>query len=46
VTVHVAERELRIFDEGGLIKTVPRRQQQEVTRFKAHQQHTPHGNNG
>jgi hypothetical protein len=46
LTVQVAERELRIFDEGGLIKTVPRRQQQEVTRFKAHKQHKPHGNKG
>jgi hypothetical protein len=44
--VHVAEREFRIFDEGGLIKVVPRRDRQEVTRFKAHKQHKPHGNNG
>jgi hypothetical protein len=46
VTIHVAERELRIFDQGGLVKVVPRRDRQEVTRFKAHTQHTPHGNNG
>jgi hypothetical protein len=46
VTIHVAERELRIFDEGGLIKVIPRRDRQEVTRFKAHKQHKPHGNNG
>jgi hypothetical protein len=43
VTVHVAERECRVFDEGGLIKVIPRRARQEVTRFKAHQQHKPHG---
>jgi hypothetical protein len=23
VTVHVAERELRVFDQGGLIKVIP-----------------------
>ncbi len=44
VTVHVAEREFRIFDQGGLIKVIPRRHHQEVTRFKAHKQHKPHGN--
>jgi transposase InsO family protein len=46
VTVQVAEREFRVFDDGGLVKVVPRRDRQEVTRFKAHQQHRPHGNNG
>ena len=46
VTVHVAEREFRVFDEGGLIKVIPRHDRQEVTRFKAHNQHKPHGNNG
>jgi hypothetical protein len=46
VTIHVAEREFRIFDQGGLVKVVPRRDRQEVTRFKAHTQHTPHGNKG
>jgi hypothetical protein len=44
LTIHVAEREFRIFDEGGLIKVVPRRGRQEVTRFKTHKQHKPHGN--
>lgn len=43
VTVHVAEREFRVFDEGGLVKVIPRRDRQEVTRFKAHKQHKPHG---
>jgi hypothetical protein len=42
LTIHVAERELRIFDQGGLIKVIPRRHHQEVTRFKAHKQHKPH----
>jgi hypothetical protein len=28
VTVHVSERELRIFDQGGLIKVIPRRHHQ------------------
>jgi hypothetical protein len=46
VTVHVAEHEFRIFDEDGLIKVVPRRDRQEVTRFTAHKQHKPHGNKG
>jgi len=46
LTVHVTEREFRIFDEGGLVKVVPRRDRQEVTRFKAHKQHKPHGNKG
>jgi transposase InsO family protein len=46
LTIHVAEREFRIFDEGGLIKVIARRDRQEVTRFKAHNQHKPHGNNG
>jgi hypothetical protein len=46
VTIHVTEREFRIFDEGGLIKVIARRDRQEVTRFKAHNQHKPHGNNG
>jgi len=46
VTVHVAEREFRVFDEGGLIKVIPRRHRQEVTRFKAHKQHKPHGSKG
>ena len=46
LTVHVTEREFRIFDEGGLIKAIPRHDRQEVTRFKAHKQHKPHGNNG
>jgi hypothetical protein len=46
VTVHVAEREFRVLDEGGLIKVIPRHDRQEVTRFKAHNQHKPHGNNG
>jgi hypothetical protein len=46
VTIHAAEREFRIFDQGGLVKVVPRRDRQEVTRFKAHTQHKPHGNNG
>ena len=44
LTVQVAEREFRIFDEGGLIKAIARRDHQEVTRFKAHKQHKPHGN--
>ena len=44
LTVHVTEREFRIFDEGGLIKAIARRDRQEVTRFKAHKQHKPHGN--
>jgi transposase InsO family protein len=43
LTVHVAEREFRIFDDGGLIKVVPRHDRQEVTRFKAHKQHKPPG---
>jgi hypothetical protein len=46
LTVHVAEREFRIFDEGGLIKIIARRDHQEVTRIKAHKQHKPHGNKG
>jgi transposase InsO family protein len=46
LTVHVTEGEFRIFDEGGLIKVIPRRDRQEVTRFKAHKQHKPHGNKG
>jgi transposase InsO family protein len=46
LTVHVAEREFRIFDQGGLIKTIARRDRQEVTRFKAHNHHKPHGNKG
>jgi transposase InsO family protein len=46
LTVHVAEREFRIFDDGGLIKVVPRHDYQEVTRFKAHKQHKPPGNKG
>ena len=46
LTVHVAEREFRIFDEGGLIKVIARHDRQEVTRFKAHKQHKPHGNKG
>ena len=46
VTVHVAEREFRVYDEGGLIKVIPRHDRQEVTRIKAHNQHKPHGNNG
>jgi Integrase core domain len=46
LTVHVAEREFRIFDEGGLIKVIARRDHQEVTRFKAHKQHKPHGSKG
>jgi transposase InsO family protein len=46
LTVHVAEHEFRIFDQGGLIKTIARRDRQEVTRFKAHNQHKPHGNKG
>ena len=44
VTIHVTEREFRIFDQGGLIKVIPRHDRQEVTRFKAHKQHKPHGN--
>jgi hypothetical protein len=36
VTVRVAEHECRFFDQGGLIKTIPPRHRQEVTRFKAH----------
>lgn len=44
LTVHVAEREFRIFDEGELIKVIARHDHQEVTRFKAHKQHKPHGN--
>ena len=46
VTVHVAEREFRVFDKSGLIKVIPRHDRQEVTRFKAHNQHKPHGNKG
>jgi hypothetical protein len=46
VTVHVAEREFRVFDQGGLIKTIARGDHQEVTRIKAHNQHKPHGNKG
>jgi hypothetical protein len=46
VTVHVAEREFRVFDQGGLIKVIPRHDRQQVTRFKAHKQHKPHGNKG
>jgi transposase InsO family protein len=46
LTVHVAEREFRIFDEGGLIKIIARHDRQEVTRIKAHKQHKPHGNKG
>jgi hypothetical protein len=46
LTVQVTEREFRIFDQGGLIKVIARRDRQEVTRFKAHNQHKPHANNG
>jgi hypothetical protein len=42
----VAEREFPIFDEGGLIKLIARRDRQEVTRLKAHKQPKPHGNKG
>ena len=31
VTVHVAEREFRVFDNSGLIKVIPRHDRQEVT---------------
>jgi hypothetical protein len=41
VTVHVAGREFRVFDEGGHIKVIPRRDRQEVTRFK-HTSNTSH----
>jgi hypothetical protein len=43
VTVQVAEREFRVFNEEGLIKVIARRDRQQVTRFKAHKQHKPHG---
>ena len=46
VTIHVAEPEFRIFDDNGLVKAIARRDHQEVTRFKAHKQHKPHGNKG
>jgi hypothetical protein len=42
VTVQVAEHEFRFFAQGGLIKTIPRRHRQEVTRFKAHNEQVPH----
>jgi hypothetical protein len=43
LTIQVAEREFRVFDQGGLIKIIARRDRQEVTRIKAHTQHKPHG---
>jgi transposase InsO family protein len=46
LTVQVAEREFRIFDQEGLIRVVARRDRQEVTRFKAHKQHKPHASKG